>query len=43
MNVTVPKQTQGATFEKKVSAENNLAVVEGGCVVLFTPNTGCRL
>lgn len=33
MNVTVPKQTQGATFGEKVK----VSVVEGDCVVLF-PN-----
>jgi hypothetical protein len=33
MNVTVPKQTQGATFGEKVNA----GIVDGGCVVVF-PN-----
>lgn len=33
MNVTVPKQTQGATFGEKVNA----GFVEGSCVVIF-PN-----
>nr|WP_309758801.1 hypothetical protein [Flavobacterium sp.] len=44
MNVTVPKQTQGATFGEKVnSGIITVALVEGGCVVLFTPNTGYRV
>ena len=44
MNVTVPKQTQGATFGEKVSAGKiTVAVVKGGCVVLFASNTGYRI
>ncbi len=44
MNVTVPKQTQGATFGEKVnSGRITVTLVEGGCVVLFTPNTGYRV
>jgi hypothetical protein len=44
MNVTVPKQTQGATFGEKVNAGKiNVTLVEGGCVVLFPSNTGYRV
>ena len=44
MNVTVPKQTQGATFGEKVNAGKiNVALIEGGCVVLFPSNTGYRV
>ncbi|MGZ9676523.1 hypothetical protein [Flavobacterium sp. GNP001] len=44
MNVTVPKQTQGATFGEKVSAgQITVSVVEGGCVVLFASTTGYRV
>jgi hypothetical protein len=44
MNVTVPKQTQGATFGEKVNAGRiNVTLVEGGCVVLFPSNTGYRV
>ena len=43
MNVTVPKQTQGATFGEKVNAGRiNITVVADGCIVLF-PNTGFRV
>ena len=41
MNVTVPKQTQGATFGEKVNAGKiNITLVEGGCVVLFSSDEG---
>jgi hypothetical protein len=44
MNVTVPKQTQGATFGEKVNAGKiNVALIEGGCVVLFPSNTGYKV
>ncbi|TDE54368.1 hypothetical protein [Flavobacterium sp. GT3P67] len=44
MNVTVPKQTQGATFGEKVNAGKiNVILVERGCVVLFPSNTGYRV
>lgn len=44
MNVTVPKQTQGATFGEKVnSGRINVTLVEGGCVVLFPSNEGYRV
>ncbi len=44
MNVTVPKQTQGATFgEKMNSGKINVTLVEGGCVVLFPSNEGYRI
>ncbi len=44
MNVTVPKQTQGATFGEKVnSGKINITLVEGGCVVLFPSNEGYRV
>jgi len=44
MNVTVPKQTQGATFGEKVnSGKINVTLVEGGCVVLFSSNGGYRV
>ena len=44
MNVTVPKQTQGATFGEKVnSGKINVTLVEGGCVVLFPANEGYRV
>jgi hypothetical protein len=44
MNVTVPKQTQGATFgEKMNSGKINVTLVEGGCVVLFPSNEGYRV
>ncbi|WP_163408437.1 hypothetical protein [Flavobacterium ajazii] len=44
MNVTVAKQTQGATFGEKVnSGKINVALVEGGCVVLFSSNEGYRV
>jgi hypothetical protein len=44
MNVTVPKQTQGATFGEKVnSGKINVTLVEGGCVVLFPSNEGYRV
>jgi hypothetical protein len=41
MNVTVPKQTQGATFGEKVNTGKiNITLVEGGCVVLFSSDEG---
>ncbi len=44
MNVTVPKQTQGATFGEKVnSGKINITLVENGCVVLFPSNEGYRI
>ncbi len=44
MNVTVPKQTQGATFGEKVNAGKiNVTLVEGGCVVLFPSEAGYRV
>lgn len=44
MNITVAKQTQGATFGEKVnSGKINVALVEGGCVVLFPSNEGYRV
>lgn len=44
MNVTVPKQTQGATFGEKVgSGKLNITLIEGGCVVLFPLNDGYRI
>ncbi|MFV5699384.1 hypothetical protein ACM55H_13540 [Flavobacterium sp. ZT3R17] len=44
MNVTVPKQTQGATFGEKVNAGKiNVALIEGGCVILFPSNTGYKV
>ena len=44
MNVTVPKQTQGATFGEKVNAGKiTVTAVEGGCVVLFASSIGYRI
>jgi len=44
MNVTVAKQTQGATFGEKVNAGKiNITLVDGGCIVLFPDNTGYRV
>lgn len=44
MNVTVSKQTQGATFGEKVnSGKINITLVEDGCVVLFPTNEGYKL
>lgn len=44
MNVTVPKQTQGATFGEKVSSGKiNITLIDGGCVVLFPLNEGYRI
>lgn len=44
MNVTVAKQTQGATFGEKVnSGKINVTLVEGGCIVLFSSNEGYRV
>lgn len=44
MNVTVAKQTQGATFGEKVNAGKiNVTLIEGGCIVLFSANEGYRV
>jgi hypothetical protein len=44
MNVTVAKQTQGATFGEKVnSGKINVILIEGGCIVLFPSNEGYRV
>ena len=44
MNVTVAKQTQGATFGEKVSSGIiNITLVEEGCIVLFPSNEGYRV
>ena len=49
MNITVAKQTQGATFGEKVNAglqtagKINITLVEDGCVVLFSNNDGYRV
>lgn len=44
MNVTVPKQTQGATFGEKVNAGKiNVVLVKNGCVILFSSNTGYKI
>lgn len=44
MNVTIAKQTQGATFGEKVNAGKiNVTLVEGGCIVLFSSNEGYRV
>lgn len=44
MNITVPKQTQGATFGEKVnSGIINISLVDGGCVVIFPSNEGYRV
>ncbi|MCI9846312.1 hypothetical protein [Flavobacterium pectinovorum] len=44
MNVTVGKQTQGATFGEKVnSGKINVTLVEGGCIVLFSSTEGYRV
>ncbi|GGA88841.1 hypothetical protein GCM10008015_31720 [Flavobacterium palustre] len=41
MNVTVPKQTQGATFgEKVIAGKINIRLTENGCVILFPQNSG---
>jgi hypothetical protein len=41
MNVTVPKQTQGATFGERAQAGKiNITLIENGCVVLFSSGTG---
>ena len=43
MNLTVGKQTQGATFGEKVNAGRiNVSLVEGGCIILF-PDNGFRV
>lgn len=43
MNVTVPKQTQGATFGEKVNSGMNIRLIENGCVVLFPLNSGYKI
>lgn len=44
MNITVPKQTQGAIFGEKVnSGKINITLVEEGCVVLFSSKEGYRV
>lgn len=49
MNITVPKQTLGATFGEKVNAglqtagKINITLVKDGCVVLFPDNQGYRV
>ena len=49
MNITVAKQTQGATFGEKVNAglqtagKINITLVKDGCVVLFPDNQGYRV
>jgi hypothetical protein len=44
MNVTIARQTQGATFGEKVNAGKiNVALIKGGCVVLFPLNTGYKV
>ena len=44
MNVTVAKQTQGATFCEKVnSGKINIRLIENGCVVLFPQNMGYKI
>ncbi|WP_293889810.1 hypothetical protein [Flavobacterium sp.] len=44
MNVTVGKQTQGATFGDKVKNGNiNVSLVDDGCVILFPTGEGYRV
>ncbi|MBA0883938.1 hypothetical protein [Flavobacterium undicola] len=44
MNVTVAKQTQGATFGEKVnSGKINIRLIENGCVVLLPLNSGYKI
>lgn len=44
MNVTVAKQTQGATFGEKVnSGKININLTENGCVILFPLNAGYKI
>ena len=44
MNVTVPKQTQGATFGEKVNAGKiTVVLVKDGCVILFPSNAGYKI
>ena len=44
MNVTIARQTQGATFGEKVNAGKiNVALIKGGCVVLFPSNAGYKV
>ena len=43
MNVTVGKQTQGATFGEKVKGKINVTLVDDGCVILFSTGEGYRV
>jgi hypothetical protein len=44
MNVTIAKQTQGATFGEKVnSGKINITLIENGCAVLFSSNEGYKI
>lgn len=44
MNVTVSKQTQGATFGEKLNNGTiNISLIEGGCVVLFGVSDGFKI
>ncbi|MGV8946873.1 MAG: hypothetical protein ACOH1N_10630 [Lutibacter sp.] len=44
MNITVPKQTQSATFGEKVnSGKINVTIVKGGCIILFPSDEGYRI
>ncbi len=43
MNVTVPKQTQGATFGEKVNKGINVTLVDNSCIVLFPANDGYKV
>ncbi len=44
MNVTVSKQTQGATFGEKVNAGKiNITLIEEGCIVLFSSTEGYKI
>lgn len=43
MNVTVPKQTQGASFGEKVNSRLNITLIENGCIILFPSNEGYKI
>ena len=44
MNVTVAKQTQGATFGEKVKGGTiNVSIINNGCIVLFSAADGFRI
>ncbi|HTG65725.1 MAG TPA: hypothetical protein VL859_05070 [Flavobacterium sp.] len=44
MNVTVAKQTQGASFGEKVnSGKINVRLIENSCIVLFPLNSGYKI